>query len=228
MPEEQTNHTEEYVPSKARIPKFLISGVFCALLSIFVLPGVVGLILNAIVVRRTVRTRRYGAAILASALCIACVLGPVFGVIAYEGLQYGIGTSYHAVTLSTAVFLYYHDYGAMADTFDVFEATGYYGAIPYHLPANGWEVGTGRRSGPSPHYCPVRDWDGKTRFIVAVVARTPRTGETRSYVLLAEEPASSRANERELAELLVEDDKLREATDQPVRWSEVPWQEMAE
>ena len=176
-----------------------------------------------------------------AAFALICVLlsivGGILGLVVVERFNYNSARWLHMLTLHTTLWRYSQEHGGqLPDRLAQAEALGYFGQHPYRLPANGWE--RTEFTGPAPHYLPFKAWKRRAvgPFIVAVEARTPRSGQKRGYVLATppegDPPSinttSHRATEEQLEQLLKEDDALREKHDDPGRWSDIPWQSSSE
>ncbi|MHC4716408.1 MAG: hypothetical protein ACYS5V_05515 [Planctomycetota bacterium] len=146
------------------------------------------------------------------------------GVLAYERLAYRYALIVHPPALAAAIYVYQNHHGDLPPRLSVIQETGCYGKLPYRLPSHGLDLGWNGYSGPEPHYLPVFNWDGKTRYIVAIAARPPRS-RAFSYVILGDTRAYGVANSEQMAKLLAADDEARRTTGQPGSWDDVPWRE---
>ena len=146
-----------------------------------------------------------------------CLVTLMLGLsVAYERLNYHYYDIWQMPRLAAAVMVYAGDYGSLPGNLDELAATGLFGSTSYRRPRTGWE---NPPTGPAPHYLPIRKWDGKTKYVVAVDAGPFKD---RRYVIVGDATVYF-VTQEELQVILAQDDELRERTGQPGRWSSINW-----
>jgi hypothetical protein len=159
------------------------------------------------------RRRWVVAGVLLAGLVVAVVCG-------LESYRYRMAIAWQMPRLAGAVHWYYQDYGELPPSVQALRDYGAYGQGATRLPGGWWE-GSNHHTGPDVLYLPVKDWDGKTPYVLAV--RPPLGLSSRAYYVLDGSCSAHYASEEELAEILKRDDELRAATSQPGRWAQVSW-----
>lgn len=166
----------------------------------------------------TRRLRQVRRVAILLALSVLLVLGIAAGSVwLWAGYAYRYALSAQMPVLARAVLAYRDEWGVLPPGVQELRASGYGGVGACALPRTRWEALMARRTGPAPWYCPVRHWDGKTPYVVAVLGIPCGSPPQRCYAIVGRTKGLW-ATEEELFKLLEADDTLRERNGEPALW----------
>lgn len=164
---------------------------------------------------RVIRVRGIAVVLVGGLLFVLAIAGGCVWL--WAGYAYRYAVSAQMPILARAILVYRDEWGILPPGIEELKASGYGGAEACALPRTRWEALTVRRSGPAPLYCPVRDWDGNTPYVVGVLGIPCGSPAMRSYVM-AGQTRGLWATEEELFKRLDTDDALREKNGEKALW----------
>jgi len=150
---------------------------------------------------------------------LAAALGTgLLGIRLYQRITYRMALSWHAAALAAAINVHYNVEKGLPETIEELMSSGRYGDDPYRLP--------GSQAGPRPCYLPIKNWDGESKVIVAVTARSQKYPEMERFYVVLGDTSAHAASRDGLRALLAEDDRTRKRLVEQRRWADIPWDEI--
>jgi hypothetical protein len=203
-------------PARFRYTRRLWVAGVCAIAGPLIVPALIAIVLVASPFVSAIRAKRWGLVLAGFLIALIAGGGSWLGITWVREFVYVVQFGSHAASLAAAINVYYDREHKLPDALEGIARTGLYGQTAYEIP--------GAPSGSRPLYLPVHHWDGKSRVIVAVTGGPPYPNR-RAYVILGDRNVYY-ATDAELADLLSEDDNLRESLGEDGRWASKSWRDV--